>query len=138
MAKRLKICVCILSTLSFGFSFPGNTGENNEWKVPLEADKLVNPLIENKTATEEGKKIYAQICTVCHGEKGKGDGAAGIALSPKPGNFTSEKVQQQTDGALFWKLTEGRPPMASYKNILTETQRWQLVNYLRTFKTIKK
>ena len=108
------------------------------WKAPPTADKLVNPLKGNAKATEEGKKTYTQFCAMCHGDKGKGDGVAAIALNPKPANYTLPKTQLQSDGVLFWKMTEGRPHMASYKAPLTDTQRWQLVNYLRTFKTIKK
>ena len=52
-------------------------------------------------------------------------------LKPRPGNFTKDAVQLQTDGAIYWKMTEGRAPMASYKTALTEQQRWQLVNYIR-------
>lgn len=103
------------------------------WVAPKEADALKNPVKDNAAATAEGKKLYVQYCTICHGGKGKGDGAAGIALTPKPGNFTTQKMQAQTDGAIFWKLTNGRPPMAAYKDILKkEEQRWQLVNYIRT------
>ena len=35
---------------------------------------------------------------------------------------------------LFWKITEGRKPMPSTKKSLTEEQRWQVVNYIRTLK----
>jgi len=38
-----------------------------------------------------------------------------------------------TDGELFWKISEGRRPMPEFKKRLTEEQRWQLVNYVRTF-----
>jgi mono/diheme cytochrome c family protein len=38
-----------------------------------------------------------------------------------------------TDGEIFWKMTEGRKPMPSFKKQLTDEQRWQLVNFLRTF-----
>ncbi len=103
------------------------------WNAPADADKIINPLRENPGAVIEGKKTYMQICIVCHGPKGKGDGIGAIALDPRPANFSAPKVQAQTDGAIFWKITEGRTPMASYKSTLTETQRWQLVNYLRTF-----
>jgi len=43
-------------------------------------------------------------------------------------------VQNQSDGAIYWKITNGNPPMASYKETLTEEQRWQLVNYIRELK----
>lgn len=107
---------------------------NPEWKAPESANIVSNPLKGNALATTEGKKTFQKLCVVCHGEQGKGDGIGGVALPRKPGNFTLAKTQSQTDGALFWKLSEGRAPMASYKGALTVTQRWQLVNYLRTFK----
>jgi mono/diheme cytochrome c family protein len=118
-----------------GSSAPGTQGE---WTAPAEANKLINPYNGNPSAVSEGRKAYVQLCIVCHGEKGKGDGIAALSLDPKPGNFTSSKVQSQSDGAIYWKMTEGRPPMASYKTTLTDAQRWQLVNYIRTFNQIKK
>ncbi len=107
---------------------------DKEWIAPAIAKDNVNPLKGNAGATQDGKKLFLQICAVCHGEKGKGDGIGGAALNPKPRNFTQEKTQNQTDGELFWKLSEGRSPMASYKAILTTNQRWQLVNFIRTLK----
>lgn len=108
--------------------------QSGEWKAPASADKITNPLKGNATATQEGKKVYKQMCAICHGNSGKGDGMAGMSLNPRPANFTADKFQAQTDGAIYWKLTEGRPPMAGYKTILKENQRWQLVNYLRSLK----
>lgn len=104
------------------------------WVAPKSADAIVNQLKADEAATKKGKKTYTQLCVICHGAKGKGDGVAGAALNPKPANFTSKEVQAQSDGALFWKLTQGNAPMASYKELLTETQRWELINYLRTLK----
>jgi|GEM_PF-1219294 len=104
------------------------------WVAPESANKLVNPLKGNSSATGAGKKLFGQFCAICHGKKGKGDGVAGMSLKPRPSNFTQDAVQMQTDGAIFWKLSEGKPPMAPYKSALTEEQRWQLVNYIRSFK----
>jgi len=104
------------------------------WKAPKSADDKVNPLSGDAAAAKKGKKVYTQMCTICHGAKGKGDGVAGASLSPKPANFTSAAIQAESDGAIFWKLTEGKAPMAGYKDMLTDTQRWELVNYIRTFK----
>lgn len=103
----------------------------NKWIAPPEADKLINPYKGNAAATAEGEILYNQMCSICHGDLGRGDGIAGLALDPVPKDYTSEKIQAQTDGAIFWKLGEGRPPMASYREALTESQRWKLVNYIR-------
>nr|WP_262918816.1 cytochrome c [Tunicatimonas sp. TK19036]WKN38622.1 cytochrome c [Tunicatimonas sp. TK19036] len=105
--------------------------QSSDWEAPKEADDLQNPLHQNSEATVEGKELYDKMCVICHGKKGKGDGVAGMNLSPRPTNLTSSSVQQQTDGVIYWKITEGRAPMASYKNTLEEEQRWQLVNYIR-------
>ena len=45
--------------------------------------------------------------------------------------FLSAENKLDPDGAIFWKITNGRPPMASYKLALKDSQRWQLVNYIR-------
>ena len=103
------------------------------WVAPSSANNLVNPLAGNPSATVAGKTLYKQFCAICHGDKGKGNGLAGMSLKPRPANFTKADVQKQTDGAIYWKINEGKTPMASYKTTLTEEQRWQLVNYIRTF-----
>ena len=99
---------------------------------PASADAIQNPLKGNATATSDGKKVYTQFCVTCHGNKGKGDGIAAPGLPKRPADHTSDFVQKQTDGAIFWIITEGNLPMPTYKKVLTETQRWQLVNYIRT------
>ena len=123
----MKTTIIIFLALALGFS-------QDPWKAPAEADKLTNPMKGNDEAIKAGKKIYLQQCAICHGNSGKGDGMAGMALKPKPANFTDDNFQEQSDGAIYWKLTEGRAPMASYKDILTDDQRWQMVTYIRTFK----
>ena len=108
--------------------------QDNKWVAPASADKLVNPVKGDASAVKAGEVLYTKMCAICHGNKGKGDGMAGMSLNPRPSNFTKTSLQEQSDGALFWKLTTGRSPMAGYEKILKEEQRWQLVNYIRTFK----
>ncbi len=117
------------------FLFMGsNSLAQEKWVAPVSADKIVNPLKGDANAAASGKKTYKMLCAVCHGAKGKGDGIGGAGLTTKPTNLTSEAVQAQTDGAIFWKIEEGRSPMASYKTTLPDKQRWEIINYIRTLK----
>jgi mono/diheme cytochrome c family protein len=99
--------------------------------APAAANNLKDPFSGNPGAIAEGKQLFKTMCIICHGETGKGNGVAGVTLVPHPANFLSAKVRAESDGALFWKMTEGNAPMASYKTILTEDQRWKLVSYIR-------
>lgn len=108
--------------------------EQDKWVAPASADKIKNPLKGDAKATASGKKIYKMLCFVCHGPKGKGDGMAGAGLTPKPADLTSDTFQSQSDGAIFWKIEQGRSPMPSYKTSIPEKKRWELINYLRTLK----
>lgn len=112
--------------------FSHSISAQSTWKAPSNANEIQNPFKDDTNAIKNGKKLYTQFCVVCHGPKGKGDGVAGVALNPKPANFNTNLFKIQSDGAIFWKLSEGRPPMAPYKDVFTKEQRWQLVNYIRS------
>lgn len=107
------------------------SAQESDWKAPKTADALKNPFKGNAKATAEGKRIYEQMCVLCHGIEGKGNGEAGLTLDKKPANFLAFKVKKESDGVIFWKITNGKAPMAAYEELLTEDQRWQLVNYIR-------
>jgi mono/diheme cytochrome c family protein len=124
----LTLCGCLMLMSSTKKAIAQTT----PWVASKEADALVNPLKDNAASIADGKKLYVQYCVVCHGDKGKGNGVAAAGLTPKPADHSSQKCQSQTDGAIYWKLTNGRPPMAGYKASLKDEQRWALVNYIRT------
>ena len=107
-------------------------GQQPAWVAPKTSDNIKNPLSGDNSKLAETKTVYITNCGPCHGEKGKGDGPAAQGLNPKPADHTSAAVQSESDGALFWKLSEGRSPMPGYKKIFTEEQRWELVNYIRS------
>ena len=84
-----------------------------------------------KEATQKGKDLFTENCITCHGMTGLGDGPTADLLDTKPANLTSSNIQKQSDGVLFWKISTGKGAMVSYKQIFSEEQRWQLVNYIR-------
>jgi mono/diheme cytochrome c family protein len=105
----------------------GLVAAQGEWKAPADAKGAKNP--EKGVATKSADTN----CASCHGKAGKGDGPAAAALNPKPADWTSAKVQAQTDGEIFWKITNGRGAMPPWKH-LPDKERWELVNYIRGFK----
>ena len=105
-----------------------------DWVAPKEARDKKNPVTVDEAALAEGKKAYDKECLSCHGKKGKGDGPKAEELDKAVRDLGSPKTQSQTDGELFWKITEGKKPMPSTKKTLSETQRWQVVLYIRNFK----
>lgn len=105
--------------------------QNIQWKAPDSSNSIKNPVTSTTDVITKGKKLYALNCAVCHGNNGKGDGVGGVALDPKPANFTKPNFTQQTDGAIFWKIKKGRAPMAAYNGILKDEEIWQLIHYLR-------
>ena len=110
----------------------GNSNGNTNWVAPSSANNLTNPIKDIVKASREGKNIFETQCFTCHGTDGSGDGPVAVSLNPKPANLTSSKVQGQSDGAIFWKITNGNAPMPSFKYSLSKTQRWALVDYVRT------
>ncbi|GGA94599.1 c-type cytochrome [Puia dinghuensis] len=124
--------------LAFLLIFGQSIAQSTNWLAPKEANDLKNPVAANAADLATAKSLYVANCGPCHGDKGKGDGVAAAGLNPKPADHTSASVQAETDGALFWKLSEGRAPMPGYKKIFSDQQRWQLIAYIRTLAKTKK
>lgn len=104
----------------------------SEWVVPERRAKRPNPVPTHAAAVTRGREAYRRECKSCHGLAGLGDGPKAAELDSKVPDITSAKVQEQTDGALFWKITEGRGDMPNTKTALSEEERWTLVHYLRS------
>ena len=125
-------CVKGLLFISFLLGSIVSYSQSKPWPVPASALNNKNPLSNDANTIKAGKTLYSAYCAPCHGNSGKGDGAAAIALNPKPANHTSDIIQAESDGSLFYKISEGRTPMPQYKASLTEAQRWSLVSYIKT------
>jgi mono/diheme cytochrome c family protein len=110
-----------------------------QWQAPADAAQLVNPVKDKPDAAKLGREYYMQRCADCHGKKGEGNGwmsgnskRDGKPLPPT--NLTSQMVQANTDGELFWKITNGRSPMPANRIRFDDERRWYIVTFLRTLK----
>jgi mono/diheme cytochrome c family protein len=97
------------------------------------AKKLVNPVPATQQALAAAKDIYRNRCENCHGPDGDGKGSKAPELSVAPADFSDPRAMAAlTDGEMFWQITKGARPMPSFES-LSEEERWELVDYIRTF-----
>jgi mono/diheme cytochrome c family protein len=105
------------------------------WVVPDKYNKMPNPVKADAESLATGKEIWTKQCQSCHGKSGKGDGPKAAQLKTLPHDISKPDIQSQTDGALFYKTSEGRDDMPSFKKkIPDQDDIWSVVNYIRTFK----
>lgn len=134
MKKKISVLVAGLFAFSL-FAFVPKINIQEPWKVPDAAKNKTNPLKGDAASIAVGKTLYATHCKSCHGTKGKGDGPKSAQLDTESGDFSKASFQAQTDGALFYKTSEGRKDMPSFKKKLPEADDiWSIVNYMRTLK----
>ncbi|MCK6639303.1 MAG: c-type cytochrome [Bacteroidia bacterium] len=132
MKTAIKLVVPVVVILLTAFHSNVSVQQSTPWVAPSSADTIQNPLKNNPAAVTEGKKLYDKYCWTCHGKSGKGDGPGAKTLNPKPADHTSPVVQNQSDGAIWWKISKGRGQMSPYEKSLNKNQRWQLVCYIRS------
>jgi mono/diheme cytochrome c family protein len=106
----------------------------SDWTAPDRARQLRNPFPSTPQTIGMGMSTYTDRCENCHGEDGNGKGKRAEKLSVAPTDFTdAHAMTRMTDGELFWKISQGHRPMPAFKGKLSEEERWQLVDYIRTF-----
>jgi putative copper resistance protein D len=90
--------------------------------VPLDAISISN-----------GSVLFGEHCANCHGPQGKGNGTRAETLSTEPSDLLTEPhTARHTVGNFFHWLSHGIPgtDMPGFSAILSEENRWDLVNYL--------
>jgi mono/diheme cytochrome c family protein len=99
------------------------------WRAPASAATRLNPLATRPDAAAGGRKLFLRNCAECHNPEGSG------MTSKHSADLQLPAVQAQTDGTLFWKITNGNAAkgMPSFSK-LPEMQRWQIVLYIRLLK----
>ena len=121
----------LLLLLAAALSVAAQQGPDPSWVAPDKDAARKNPFASKPELAAGGQKVFSRSCAVCHGDE------AHRATTKAP-DLGAENVQSQSDGALFWKITNGntRKAMPSWGS-LPEPQRWQLVLYIRSLREKK-
>ena len=107
--------------------------------IPNSQTLPTNPIKADDASIARGKELFTINCQMCHGATGEGNGPiAAFLINFKPANLTSPLVKAFPDGQIFMTITNGVPDrMPPLNENLTVTERWDVVNYVRTLKASK-
>ena len=99
----------------------------------------LNPIQADEASLARGKELFTINCQMCHGETGQGTGPIAAFLTTyKPANLTSPLIKAFPDGQIFVTITNGVPGrMPPLNENLTVSERWDVVNYIRTLQAPK-
>jgi mono/diheme cytochrome c family protein len=138
LMKSLQVFVPLISILAllifayWGYSAAAADSMSDKWLSPASSVAKKNPIEPTQESLAAGQKIYSKTCVMCHGKSGDADGPAVIELNIHPAKLSDPKLATESDGSLFWKITTGKKPMPAFGKRFSETDRWNLVNYIRT------
>ncbi len=94
----------------------------------------INPVEKTTMNLVEGKRLYNIYCWSCHGKEGKNDGPViteGKFAKPPFENYQTALIQGLPDGKIFHVITFGKNMMGSHAHMLTPTERWKVINYVK-------
>lgn len=119
------------------FKFASDTRELTREPAigPADYAALTNPVTRTAATSAAGAELFRVNCSMCHGSEGLGDGrvsaflvAYGYISAP---NLTADGVVAKSDGDVYGILTNGINVMPTFKNMLSPSDRWLLVDYIR-------
>ena len=100
---------------------------------------IAGPGLARAQSSAEGQKLYMTYCSSCHGDKGRGDGAAGKALPVKPADHTDGKLMNSlSDEFLMTIIAKGGAAvdkssfMPAWGGVLKDNQLQDLLAYIRS------
>jgi mono/diheme cytochrome c family protein len=136
LQSRFRLGVAVLFTVLIASPLVVLSEElsKQKWSAPAAEAQKKNPVAATESALAAGQKIYLKTCALCHGKSGDADGPAVIELNIDPAKLSDPKLATESDGSLFWKITTGKKPMPAFGKRFSETDRWNLVYYIRTLR----
>ncbi|HEY7678197.1 MAG TPA: cytochrome c [Candidatus Methylomirabilis sp.] len=106
------------------------------WLALLGAHISASPSL----AAEKARDVFVELCSICHGAGGKGDGPSAAGLNPRPADFTNCQVMEaQPEEILFAIIKRGGQSvgrstvMPAWGEALSDGQIRELVAVVRGF-----
>ncbi|MGO9261097.1 MAG: MbnH family di-heme enzyme [Bryobacteraceae bacterium] len=131
--RALVIVLCLARAVSHAHDAHGHS------TAPPEARLLKSPLPATAEHAAAAQPVYDRLCAGCHGADGKARTPAAGKLPVRPTDFAGYLMESMRDGEIFWVIGNGTgqymPPFAGQ---LDETQRWELVQYVRQLRAHQK
>ena len=125
------IGLLMVSSVLYSFTYY----QAKPWAVPEKNAKMANPVKSDAESLKIGKEVWNKHCSSCHGKTGAGDGSKAAQLETAMEDVSEASVQGQSDGELFYKISEGRDEMPSFKKKISDTEEmWSVVHFMRTLK----
>jgi len=107
--------------------------------VPLQGQAVipeefpVNPVPVDEVSVQRGRILYSMQCQLCHGDTGRGDGPLADYFARTPEDLVGAKTAAEFDGSVYLVIQNGFGQMPALAENLTVQERWDVVNYIRTF-----
>ena len=103
--------------------------------VAVAFKQVKNPTTDFDSSIKRGEGMFIKNCSKCHGLNGNGYGVVAHGFTTFPRQlWVWNNTGPETDGYLFWFITNGRSDMPPWGLILSENERWDLINYIKTIK----
>jgi len=131
MMACVALVACSVSARAVDAAEPLSVTQDSLQMSARDAQKK-NPIPPDEGSRATGKQVYVRNCMPCHGATGKGNGPIANKQARRPANLTESRFAKETDGTLYWKISNGHRPMPKFANLLPAESRWNVVNYLRT------
>jgi len=98
-----------------------------------------NPTAADESSVTRGAELFSIHCSQCHGATGEGNGSvAPFLMKFKPANLTTDVAQSKSDGSIFLTISDGLDGrMPALNENLTVSERWDVVNFIRTLKAME-
>lgn len=120
------------------FPFPYAQDKVGDSTNYILSKQVRNPLDSmNGVQMKEAERLYLVNCAICHGGNLDGNGplynSGNGPYAAAPRNLVSDPiVTNMPDGQMFYSITYGKGQMGPYGPQLSTTQRWMIVNYIRS------